>query len=584
MRIPSLEDSADMNHVNVVLQSIYNLVPLRHKLYHDFDSEAASTINIISPLRLVLAKMWHDSTSEDEATDASIYLKDSYGKDNIVWDPFLFYSWFADVMATHEKFNGMLQWKWTKVIRSEMDESEISTEAHANSLRIDTEEFKSVNEFCSTFFSASSSKTTSRSLNSLPQIASFLLPLNRVDSTFKVEKELHIGTQQFTLKSAIIKESGSSFDCFVLSNKEDWIRVTGRSDKSVVETEAALNLISRFGYILFYVNNSASPKHLLKPSSKLVMEALTRSTLSGLARTVQKSNLAAAAARSPVSQDAFSKTKAVPRSRQVSASTAHSSPSRFNADGIVRSVSLASLPALPSKTPPPEDLAYLKSILISEKECKKVRNYLSFKDPAEEEVEASSEISTPTTTIDIAAIDATASNTAARTSDSLINRVFANTKSPDREMGLIEDDEDVAGAIYGQSRDSFWETLHYKSPEDLAIEHLSSSSLIDFAPFYEPESAPIGQGNSRYSASDDDLLISQMSNYGAVKKTRSTRSVSQSRSLHPLRLFNRERGIPQETRSMPHFPIAPDSPSTRAGAKCDSVNELGEDVKETDDF
>ena len=69
-----------MNHINVVLQSLYPLFPLRAAVfpsstdYHRSSPISSST----DPLELVFAKIYYDSENEKGATDSSIYFKDSY--------------------------------------------------------------------------------------------------------------------------------------------------------------------------------------------------------------------------------------------------------------------------------------------------------------------------------------------------------------------------------------------------------------------------------------------------------------------------------------------------------------------------
>ena len=69
-----------MNHINVVLQSLYPLFPLRAAVFQSStDYHRSSPISSSTdPLELVFAKIYYDSENEKGATDSSIYFKDSY--------------------------------------------------------------------------------------------------------------------------------------------------------------------------------------------------------------------------------------------------------------------------------------------------------------------------------------------------------------------------------------------------------------------------------------------------------------------------------------------------------------------------
>ena len=362
-----------MNHVNVLLQSLYNACPLRNAVFEKPKSseEISESFLIKNPIELIFAKIHYDMENGGDATEASIYFKNSYLKTVVSDDkkPIDFYSWITRDLFESPKFRKLLQWDFLTVKRTIQTGSEVFIEEQSDVLTIETGEFQSIQKYLDDLFERkyeniivtvdgeSCEKTVEifKELTNTPTIATFLIEKNEND--IKIEDKISLfDEKEFNLDAVIIFDpQESKYSTLVKGTDSFWYRIQDDSFVTKITQETVLISASKFGYMLFYIDaNCGSASCSPKPSQQLIIESLTKNTIHTISKTIQKQS------NSPPLKPLALPTKSKNMlNNQLSYPFGEASPS------TLRSASILSLPAFPlTKTPPPVELAQLEAILV----------------------------------------------------------------------------------------------------------------------------------------------------------------------------------------------------------------------------
>ena len=373
-KIPLLKGFDDrespMDHINVVLQCLYNACPIRTAVFQNYDRKAmpeSSGTAISSPLELIFAKMYYDIENNRE-TMATIYFKESFLESTTTTDPSEFYTWITSYLFESLNYRNLLQ---LRIERSEKSSngairSEVSTEETCSIFTI--QHSASVQAFLKDLFSEkieetfvssdeeSYEKIISTRLTNLPDIATFLIQRDDENEYFMVEDMIQI-EKNYKLNSFVMLEEGKYSAC-VRGNDSNWYKIQDNSFSKIEDQERVINLASRFGYILFYINDTVTISTCSpKPCQELILKTYTKEMTYGFSKSARKQS------NSPQLKSSNS-----PPSKIKSMASCESTYSPSSCKTIVspqRSNSQLSLKDLPSrKTPSPNTWAYLDTFLI----------------------------------------------------------------------------------------------------------------------------------------------------------------------------------------------------------------------------
>lgn len=395
------DDQVPLNHLNVVLQSLYYLCPLRAAVFKKssfnsvpLDSAASSLKN--NALELIFAKMHYDYENRSGPTDASIYFKDPtfYVSAN----PDRFYYLLTTNLVESEPIRNLIQWTFLTKKRTietgkevffedtyEIITVNLGTEKTSLQAYFD-EEFlvPSVDPINAVIFGDSVEISMENQIEIIhaPVIAAFSLPRTldswpETPTIFNVEPVFTLANHKFYNLMAVIlydpiEDKFSVCLKTKTANTEEswWYRLQDDSIQRVSQ-ESVLVSVSKFGYMVFYqeAGSIASFCDSPKPSQQLIMECLTKNTLHAISKTVKKKNSSSSPASGLKTSSAaqmYQKSKNMPHSDYFAFSSSLSGGYSNSPYGstIRSSTSQMTLPSLPSKTPPPIELEQLKSILV----------------------------------------------------------------------------------------------------------------------------------------------------------------------------------------------------------------------------
>jgi hypothetical protein len=314
-KIPLMKGQDDkqssMNHLNVLLQSLYTSCPLRNAVFSseavtlkDEDYHPVTTSTSSNPLELIFAKMHYDIENrvDVKVTEASIYFNDSYLKSSVTSDdPIEFYSWLTMELFQNQKYRKLLEFGVSTLKQSSEMESKVLIEDQFNFLSIESQNFKSIQNYLTDLFSTkieevfvtldgeSQAKTLqiSKDLFNSPTIATFLIKRGFED--FSVDETIHLKRKEYKLNSFIILEDDKYSVCLKGVKDSLWYKIQDDSFARIDQESIVINLASKFGYILFYIDMeyesfNCSPK----PSQELIMNSLTKNMIHGISKTVLK--------------------------------------------------------------------------------------------------------------------------------------------------------------------------------------------------------------------------------------------------------------------------------------------------------
>ena len=394
---PRNDAGMSLNPLNVILQSLYHLCPLRDAVFRKFQFPSQS------PLELIFAKIHYDFEGRNGgSTDASVYFNDSFLSEPLYdhGDPNLFFYWIFKGLIELEEFRKMIQWELLSIKRTISTNSEVSIEDHYEIItvnRINTKTTTSLQSYVREELFASKSEQVTITSNGIatektienyvelvnePTIAAFKLPRS-IDSGEEFEFPL-----LFTVEPVLTLPSGKIYNLAVviLYNPEDlttfstclkgnqssiqgspdwWYRLQDDSIQKVSQ-EQVLDSASKFGYMAFYLESSEvtdsnfcdSPK----PSQQLIMECLTKNTMHSISKTIKRQT---STTNSP---PAILRPTNIPiKSKSVSFGTQMDDSSlNLNVDGDDSPAPISSLPTWPSKSPSPIEMSQLQHILVPE--------------------------------------------------------------------------------------------------------------------------------------------------------------------------------------------------------------------------
>lgn len=366
-----------MNHINVVLQSLYNACPLREAVFeksvHQDTLELSAAFN---SLQLIFAKMHYDMENRGEATQASIYFKDDYLRTApTTVDPNHFYTWITGNLAEiSDKYRKLLQWELFDVKRTVETGSEVVMEEQFNILPVDftsqslqsylDELFQRKREEITVTLDGEGLKRTIetfKELSSSPTIATFLINPRTSEEELKIEESVFLhGDKEYKLNSVIIYDPQEmKYSTCLRDAKHSWYRLEDDSF-TPVSLESVLISASKFAVMLFYIESRSMDNSSPKPSQQLIVESLTKDTMHNISKTIQRQTSNSPPSKPLLSLPSKSKNMSL-RGNSAVFLYGDSSPS------TLRSTSTPlSLPTLPlTKTPPPDEfLTQLESILV----------------------------------------------------------------------------------------------------------------------------------------------------------------------------------------------------------------------------
>lgn len=382
------DDQFSMNHMNVLLQSLYNSCPLRNAIFGNDHQPEDQQIDFDSSnsLKLIFAKMHYDIENHRNPTltDASIYFKDSYLKAVEGNDPINFYSWITRELFEFPKYRKLLQWDILTTKKTSENESEVFIEDQFDVLSIQPRTFQSIQSFLDDFFETkieevvvtSDGESHEKSLiiikefvNS-PSIATFLIDRQN-EFDFNVEETIRLsligGEKKYKLNSLILFDDdgddadgdngdGDKYSVCLKASDSFWYKIQDDSYAKISQ-ELLISLASKFGYMLFYLDtefeaSSCSPK----PSQELIMDSLTKNTIHTISKTVQKQSNSPSLR--PLSLSI--KTKDMSANQLTFSSPNAASPSILDSPSLL--LNLSNFPLM--KTPSIVELAQLEAILV----------------------------------------------------------------------------------------------------------------------------------------------------------------------------------------------------------------------------
>lgn len=384
------DDGLSLNHLNVILQSLYHLCPLRKAIFNPTVSFDTATLKQ-NPLELIFAKMHYDYENRNGPTDASIYFKDSYLKNPLheSTDPYRFFSWIFEDSFGFDSIRNLIQWELLTVKRKVEIGSEVTVSEYTEIIKIDplTDTNSLQSYFAKTNFEhkfelvsvVSEEKFIERTVESRteivrePVIAAFQLPRS-LDSwpesprIFTVEPELTLPNGKNYNLVAVILYDPQQLKFSVCLDRHDadsawWLRLQDDSVQKVSRDSVFVSA-AKFGYMVFYLESTANACDSPKPSIELIIESLSKNTIHGINKTIQRQFSSNSSPSSILKSGAHFSQKSKNMPLDWHADFALNLMGENSPAGTHRSTSLLSLPSLPSKTPPPIEFEQLQAILV----------------------------------------------------------------------------------------------------------------------------------------------------------------------------------------------------------------------------
>lgn len=321
-------DEFDMNHVNVVLQSLYSLWSLRAAV---FDSSSSNC------LELIFAKIYYDLENEKGATESSIYFNDSYlstegspsshhhttgaladitSTDSVPIispaltaknpnEPVKFFHWLSRQLFKDPKYRELMQWQLTTIRQGEHEEKLIednydifaiepfsSSTSADNSIQSHLDELfaRKIEIFSVTIDGVRQEKTREifKEFTNLPEILTFLI----TEREIRLDTSITLPNGNFYKLTSVIYKEQDSGDYSVALRHSDgyWIRL--QDDEAI--QEVSFDTFSHIAHMAFYTYSTcsfASPcleSLTPKPSQQLIMECLTKNYRHSISKAVKR--------------------------------------------------------------------------------------------------------------------------------------------------------------------------------------------------------------------------------------------------------------------------------------------------------
>ena len=280
-------------------------------------------LKALSSLELVFAKIHYDQNARDdhdEPTEAAIYFEKSYSYQNLqskhlssTNSLISFYNWLNEDLLKFPQFRELLQWNFLSTKTNYGRKNEVSHEEKFDHLRVEIFKYSSIKSFIDDFIGLKTENVINtfegliqtgiieyvKEILNVPKILCFQLlrvfedsdsfeEPNPSLSIFSVEESLIINSETFDLVSVIFyDEMQKTFNVCVKLNNQ-WHKIQGETSQKVTK-ETVWYLASKFGEIIFYLNQSTSLACPYKsPSQQLIIDSLTCNTIHNIHKSVQK--------------------------------------------------------------------------------------------------------------------------------------------------------------------------------------------------------------------------------------------------------------------------------------------------------